>query len=116
MKRFVVTFDYATQTMYLKPLPQPVADVGTFDRSGMWINAVKDGVEVMDVTANGPAQASGLKAGDVITRVDGKPITSIPLYELRRQWRDQAPGTVVKLAVKRGSAVREVTLTLHDQI
>lgn len=116
LKRFVVTFDYANQTMYLKPLPQPVADVGTFDRSGMWINAVKDGVEVMDVTANGPALAAGLKVGDVITQVDGKPAASIPLYELRRQWRDGAPGTVVKLAVKRGSALREVTLTLRDQI
>jgi len=52
----------------------------------------------------------------VITRVDGKPTTSIPLYELRRQWRDEAPGTVVKLAVKRGSALRGVTRTLRDQI
>jgi len=73
-------------------------------------------VEVMDVTANGPALAAGLKVGDVITEVDGKPAASIPLYELRRQWRDGASGTVVKLAVKRGGALREVTLTLRDQI
>jgi membrane-associated protease RseP (regulator of RpoE activity) len=116
LKRFVVTFDYGNQTMYLKPLPEPVADVGVFDRSGMWINAVKDGVEVMDVTANGPAQAAGLKVGDVITGVDGKPATSIPLYDLRREWRDQAPGTVVKLTVRRGNATRDVALTLRDQI
>ena len=39
LKRFVVTFDYAHQNMYLKRLdPQPL-DAGRFDRSGLWINA-----------------------------------------------------------------------------
>ncbi|HJU09050.1 MAG TPA: aspartyl protease family protein [Rhodanobacteraceae bacterium] len=116
LKRFVVTFDYAHQIMYLKPLPEPVADVGTFDRSGMWINAAKDGLQVMDVTANGPAQSARLEVGDVITQVDGKPAASIPLYELRRQWRDEEPGTQVELTVKRGSATRAATITLRDQI
>ncbi|HJU26278.1 MAG TPA: aspartyl protease family protein, partial [Rhodanobacteraceae bacterium] len=116
LKRFIVTFDYGHQIMYLKPLPQPVADIGTFDRSGMWINAVDDGMRVMDVTANGPAQKSGIRAGDVITQVDGKPATSIPVYELRRQWRNGKPGTTVKLALKRGTGTRAVAITLRDQI
>jgi S1-C subfamily serine protease len=116
LKRFVVTFDYAHQIMYLKPLPEPVADVGTFDRAGMWINAAKNGMQVMDVTANGPAQSAGLKVGDVITQVDGKPAVSIPLYELRRQWRDEEPGTQVKLMVRRGAATHAAAITLRDQI
>lgn len=116
LKRFIVTFDYANQTMYLKPLPQPVADTGTYDRAGMWINAVADGTEIMGVTANGPAQAAGLQVGDVITAVNGKPAASIPLYDLRRMWRDEAVGTVFKLAVKRGNATHEASLTLRDQI
>jgi S1-C subfamily serine protease len=116
LKRFVVTFDYGHQVMYLKPLPQPVADVGSFDRSGMWINAVDQGMQVMDVTANGPAQEAGIRVGDVITQVDGKPATSIPVYELRRQWRDGKPGTVVKLTLKRGPGTRAAAITLRDQI
>ena len=116
LKRFVVTFDYGHQIMYLKPLPQPVADVGSFDRSGMWINAVDQGMQVMDVTANGPAQEAGIRVGDVITQVDGKPATSIPVYELRRQWRDGKPGTVVKLTLKRGPGTRAAAITLRDQI
>ncbi|MEO6968365.1 MAG: PDZ domain-containing protein [Rhodanobacteraceae bacterium] len=116
LKRFVVTFDYANQIMYLKPLPEPVTDVGTYDRAGMWINAVADGVQVMDVTAKGPAQDAGLKVGDVITAVDGKPATSIPLYDLRRQLRDESPGTVVHFTVKRGNATRKAPVMLRDQI
>jgi hypothetical protein len=116
LKRFIVTFDYGHHTIYLKPLPQPIADVGTFDRSGMWINAIKDGMRVMDVTARGPAQAAGIQVGDVITEVNGKSATSIPVYELRRMLRDEAPGTVVNLTLRHGTTTRRVPLTLRDQV
>ena len=102
--------------MYLKPLPGPLADVGTYDRSGMWIDAGKDGAEIMDVTEKGPAEAAGIKTGDVITAVDGKLATSIPLYELRRQLRDGAPGTIVTFTVKRGTDSHQIPVTLRDQI
>ncbi|MGQ0741993.1 MAG: VOC family protein [Alphaproteobacteria bacterium] len=62
-KRFIVTFDYENQIMYLKPAPKPVADTGTFDRSGMWINKSGDAFKIVDVTAGGPATQAGLKAG-----------------------------------------------------
>jgi C-terminal processing protease CtpA/Prc len=116
LKRFIVTFDYAHQTMYLKALPEPVADTGVFDRSGMWINAAKDGIEVMDVTANGPAQTAGIRNGDIIAAVDGKPATAIPVYELRQKLRDDAAGTVVVFTVKQGDATHQVKVTLRDQI
>ena len=116
LKRFVVTFDYSKQIMYLKKLPGPVDDVDVFDRSGMWINAVSDGVEVMDVSNGGAAQAAGLHKGDVITAIDGKPAGSIPVYRLRESWRNRKAGTVVALTVRQGDAVRTVKLTLSDQI
>jgi hypothetical protein len=116
LKRFVVTFDYSHQVMYLKPLPQPVADVGGFDRAGMWINGAPDGFQVMDVSAAGAAQAAGLQAGDIITAVDGRPAASIPIYELRARLRNEAPGTQVALEVRRGSDKRSVRIALRDQI
>ena len=116
LKRFVVTFDYARHLMYLKPLPQPVADLDTYDRAGMWINAAKGGMAVMDVTANGPAAQAGIEVGDVITKVNGKAATSIPIGELRRMLSDEPPGTLVRLAVKRGNTTREIAVALRDQI
>ena len=116
LKRFIVTFDYARHVMYLKPLPQPVGDLDTYDRAGMWINAAKGGMAVMDVTAQGPAAQAGIEAGDVITKVNGKAATSIPVHELRRMLRDEAPGTSVRFAVKRGNTTREIAVTLRDQI
>jgi len=114
LKRFVVTLDYDHSTMYLKPIAGSVADLDTFDRSGMWINAADDGFKVIDVTKGGPAEAAGLAKGDIIASVDGKPANAIPLYEMRQRLRNAAPGTPVALAVKRGEATRDVTLQLRD--
>jgi len=116
LKRFVVTFDYNNQLMYLKPLPGPVADTGTFDRCGMWINLTDGGFKIVDVTKGGPAEAAGLKKDGVITQVDGKPAADIHLYDLRQRLRNDAAGTVVTFTVRDGAATKEVKVTLRDLI
>jgi membrane-associated protease RseP (regulator of RpoE activity) len=116
LKRFVVTFDYDHNLMYLKPIAGPVADLDTFDRSGMWINQIDGGVKIFDVTKGGPADQAGLAKGDEIVAVDGKPANAFPLSDLRQQLRDGKPGSVVKLTVKRASGTQDVSITLHDLI
>jgi aspartyl protease len=103
LKRFVVTFDYDRQIMYLKALPAPVADTGTFDRAGFWINSSPKGFKIADLTPGGPA-------------IDGVAAASLTLSDARRRLRDDKAGTVVTLTVARGSEQREVALTLADQI
>ncbi len=116
LKRYVVTLDYEQQTMYLKPSGVPVADLDTYDRAGMWINASETGFRIVDVTKDAPADRAGLKTGDDIVAVDGKPASSLKLYELRQRLRDEAPGTIVKFTVKRGSETKEISVTLQDLI
>ena len=116
LKRFVVTFDYAHQIMYLKPLAGPVADTGVFDRSGMWINRAQGGYKVVDVTASGPAQAAGIKVGDLITSIEGKPASTLAVYDVRRRLRTAAPGTVIPITITRDGKVLPLRLTLRDLI
>ncbi|MGN6146934.1 MAG: PDZ domain-containing protein [Rhizomicrobium sp.] len=116
LKRFVVTLDYGHNTMYLKPVTQPVSDLDSFDRSGVWINQNATGYSVVDVTKGTPADQAGLKTGDEIVSVDGKPATSLPLYETRARLRNDAPGTAVKFTVKRGGETKDVSVTLRDLI
>ncbi|HEY5289765.1 MAG TPA: aspartyl protease family protein [Caulobacteraceae bacterium] len=116
LKRFVVTFDYAHQTMYLRPLPAPVTDTDDFDRSGMWINGAPGGFKIVDLTAKGPAEAAGLKVGDEITAVDGAAATSIALSDFRERLRAGAVGTRVRLTISNAGAPREVSVILKDQI
>jgi predicted aspartyl protease len=116
LKRFVVTFDYAHQVMYLHRIEPVPPDVGTFDRSGLWINAKPAGYEVVDVAGDSAAAKAGVAVGDIITTIDGKPVVADALSDTRRRFRSDPPGTSIVLGVVRGGESRRVTLTLADQI
>ena len=116
LKRFVVTFDYGKQVMYLKPLPGPVADTGSFDRAGLWLNRSGIGLRVASITKGAPANQAGLKEGDLVIAVDGRAASEIVLADLRQRLRNNPPGTVVIFTVKRGSAHIDVKVTLRDLI
>ncbi len=116
LKRFVVTFDYAHQRMWLKPIAPTPVDAGRFDRSGMWINADKGGYEVTAVSAGGPADEAGLKAGDVIVSLDGQPAVAEKLSDARILLRARPAGSKIEAQVRRDGAERTVAITLRDQI
>lgn len=113
LKRYVVTLDYGHQLIYLKPIGGSIGDLDTFDRSGLWMNQAADGFTVIDAMSGAPSFEAGLRAGDLITAVDGRPASAIKLYELRKRLRNEAPGTVVTFAVK---GKGEVKVTLRDLI
>jgi hypothetical protein len=116
LKRFVVTFDYAHQTMYLKPTTPAVLDVGQFDRSGMWLNAGSQGYTVTDVTPGGPADKAGVKVGDTITTVNGAAARFESLADTRLLLRSRPAGSKVEMELQRSGVAQKVTLSLADQI
>jgi len=116
LKRFVVTFDYDHQLMYLKPIAGKVDDLDTFDRSGMWLNVAEKGFGIVNVGEGTPAAKAGIAAGDIVVAVDGKAASSMHLYDLRRRLRNDPPGTQVALTVERNGKPRTVTLVLRDLI
>ncbi|WP_272498620.1 S1C family serine protease [Actinomadura litoris] len=62
------------------------------------------------VTKNGPADKAGLKPGDVITALDGKPIEDAT--DLIAQIRSRAPGDRVKVTFQRTGKESTVEITL----
>lgn len=116
LKRFVVTFDYAHQTMWLKPIAPPPADAGAFDRSGMWINASPQGYTVTAVSEGGPAAEAGLAAGDLIIAVNGKPARMDDLSDARTLLKVTPAGSAVSLEVMRAGATQAARVVLRDQI
>jgi serine protease Do len=73
----------------------------------------KSGVLVNQVTAKGPADQAGLKAGDIITTVDGKPIKDGDA--LVTDIAARKPGSTVHLGYVRGGQTSTATLTIADR-
>lgn len=68
------------------------------------------GVKFSDITPGSPAAIGGLKAGDIMTEFDGKPIQN--LYDFTYALQAKKPGDVVKVKALRNGKPIEATVTL----
>ena len=107
LRRFNVTFDYRSDLVYLEK-GVLFAEPDVYDRAGVWIERGARGFEVVDVVADGPAAAAGVKPGDVIVAIDGKAFAALPLSAARDALKGPA-GRKVRLRIE-GGADRIVTL------
>ncbi|MGE0447640.1 MAG: PDZ domain-containing protein [Vicinamibacterales bacterium] len=73
---------------------------------------VKDGVLVASVEADSPAAKAGLKAGDVITAVNGESIADPG--DLTAEVRKAAPGSTLSLEIVRERKTQTLKATLPD--
>jgi len=115
LKRFNIVFDYGRQRIIFEKNAN-YAKPDAFDRAGMWMNEAEGGFDVMDVFGGSPAAQAGIRVGDTIVAVDGRPVAGLTLPGLRQRFRTDAPGTKVTLKVRTGGAEREAVLTLRDLV
>jgi len=71
------------------------------------------GVTVSGVTAGSPAEQAGLKVGDTITSVDGKPVKNGD--ELVADIASRKPGSKVTLGFVRNAKKQDATVTVADR-
>jgi S1-C subfamily serine protease len=67
------------------------------------------GVIALSVEADSPAKKAGLALGDIITKLDDKPVTSI--YDLHKLLTEEAIGKETKLSILRGEKPMTLTVT-----
>jgi putative serine protease PepD len=72
--------------------------------------SVGTGAGIVQVVANGAAAKAGLQAGDVVTAVGQRVVTTST--ELTAAVRSQSPGDTVNLTYRRGSSSKTVAVTL----
>jgi serine protease Do len=71
------------------------------------------GILVADVVPGGGAEKAGLKTGDVIVELEGKPIDSMNGF--RTTVAAMAPGTNVRIKIVRNGNPQDVTITLAER-
>jgi Do/DeqQ family serine protease len=71
-----------------------------------------NGALVSDVSPGGPAEAAGLKSGDVIVQFDGKPVEDATQFKIRVA--ETAPGSKVSLDVNRNGEAKNFDVTLRS--
>jgi putative serine protease PepD len=90
-----------------------IAD-GEFEHAYLGVSTedVEDaaGARLAEVRPGTPAERSGLRAGDVVTALDGEEITSAD--ELRTRIDAQKPGDEIELTVERDGDTQTLTVTL----
>jgi serine protease Do len=71
-----------------------------------------EGALIAEPHPNSPATRAGLKAGDVITGIDGTPVKDAS--ELARKIAAMHPGTTINLGIVRDGAEQTMTVALAD--
>ena len=71
------------------------------------------GAIISDVQPNSPAADAGLKRGDVITELNGQPVTSS--NDLKLKIGELRPGTTVHLKVVRNGTPQDITMKLGEE-
>jgi len=113
LSQFDVTFDYARQTVWLAPLPD--RSPRAFTRLGAGLAKEKsDRFDVVFVVAGSPAERAGLKAGDAITAIDGRPATAMAVFDARRVFLQPAGTTVMLTLTGAAGTSREMPIVLQD--
>ncbi len=111
LHRFTVVFDYSRGQMILEP-SRHFRDGFIFDTLGAELNFEQElkGFKVGSVFSNSVAAEVELKAGDLITTIDGQPASSFSLAQVRRMFEEEKE---YELGVKRGGKIMQVKVKLR---
>jgi serine protease Do len=72
------------------------------------LGVAKGGALVADVAPGGPAAAAGIRSGDLVLKIDGRPVTGAS--DLTRQVAGFHAGDTIRLEVRRDGQVRQIAV------
>ncbi len=79
---------------------------------GIMIDAEDGKIRIKDVVAGAPADKGGLKADDVVIKLDGKEVKDV--QDFVSSVRAHKPGDKITLTVKRGDKEMEIKITAGE--
>lgn len=110
LDRYLVTFDYSKERMYIKP-NKDFGKPFEFSMIGIALRPGKDGkLGVVDVFKNSAAEAVGIQKGDKIISIDKKPLTLVGYFDFVES--NQSDGRKILIGYERNGKMFEKTLIL----
>ncbi len=114
LSRHVITFDFPHDKLYLKkgrafekPDEAGMCGVGVIRSEGRTVvHAVYEGE---------PAAKAGIKAGDVILKLQGKEVSTYAIWEIRDLLRS-GHGKEISMTIQRGHETKEVVVVLERSL
>jgi PDZ domain/Aspartyl protease len=114
-ERFICTFDYEHRMLYLEP-GKHYAKVDRFSRAGVQLARFGDSVKAMQVLPGSAAAVAGIKEGDEVTSLDGKPILGWTQDTVSGIFENGAVGEKHTMEIMRDGKKRTVTIKLKEMI
>jgi hypothetical protein len=115
LERFKVTLDYERRQMWL----EPGARYGRRDvlaRGGMQLARTADTVRVMSVLPGSSAAKAGLREGDVVTALDGRPVAGMGPNDVAAVLEEGAEGSTHTLDIRREGKAKRVKIKLREML
>ncbi len=107
LSRFHLIVDYSHDRLFATPDPSAVGAPFARDRLGMTLIKHADVAEIHFVSPGGPAEAAGLRPGDRVEAIDGRPVGALSDADLTAL-RFQSTGTTVVLTLADGRTCKVV--------
>lgn len=106
---------FAVPINLVKDLLPNLLENGRLERGwlGASVKVVARAVVIRRVTPGGPAARSGLKEGDRINGLNGRPVESYP--ELLRRLSVFGPGSLLRFNIQRAGGQQEIKVTLAER-
>ncbi|HTK32292.1 MAG TPA: aspartyl protease family protein [Candidatus Saccharimonadaceae bacterium] len=113
MERFKLTIDYDRHTLYLEP-GKKFATPYEFSRAGVQFAKSGGVVRAMQVLKGSPAEKAGIKEGDELVELNGKPAGTYDPDQIADLLEHGDAGTKVPVVVSRDGKQKSVKVVLKD--
>jgi hypothetical protein len=116
LQRFTVTFDYPNHRILVEPNSH-FADSFHPNQSGLSLLATGEGFhrfQAVTVEPGSPAEAAGLRKGDVLVAVDGRPASDLNLDQIDRLLARS--GRTIPLMVERNGKMTKLRVELKERL